>query len=272
VNRSTIAGNSSGAGGGIDNQGQGVLTVIDSTISGNHANTFGGGILNNSGTATIVNSTISGNSTQLLDGGGIFTQGGTLTVTNSTFSGNSATGSGGGIFHFATALTITNSTLSGNSAGKTGGGINDLDSNGVTTSVKSMIHNTIIAGNRATGGGVDVFGSFTSQGFNLIGDGTGSNGFTNFVNGDLVGTPALPIDAKLGTLQDNGGATFTMAPLAGSPVIDRGDPINFPITDQRGILRPAGTRAGSVAKRGTEGIIGELNFLWLEPNGISRSV
>jgi transposase-like protein len=31
-------------------------------------------------------------------------------------------------------------------------------------------------------------------------------------------------------------------------------------------------RYGSVAKRGTEGIIGELNFLWLEPNGISRSV
>jgi hypothetical protein len=29
---------------------------------------------------------------------------------------------------------------------------------------------------------------------------------------------------------------------------------------------------GSVAKIGTEGIIGELNFLWLEPDGIFRSV
>jgi hypothetical protein len=33
-----------------------------------------------------------------------------------------------------------------------------------------------------------------------------------------------------------------------------------------------GTKSGSVAKIGTEGIIGELNFLWLEPDGIFRSV
>ena len=48
----------------------------------------------------------------------------------------------------------------------------------------------------------------------------------------------------LGSLQDNGGPTFTHNLLSGSPAIDTGDP-NFvppPSTDQRGYPRVSNSR------------------------------
>jgi hypothetical protein len=76
----------------------------------------------------------------------------------------------------------------------------------------------------------------SSNGYNLIGNGDGSTGFTNGINGDQVGTGSNPINPLLGPLQNNGGSTETHALLAGSPAIDAGDP-NFtppPEFDQRG--------------------------------------
>jgi hypothetical protein len=64
----------------------------------------------------------------------------------------------------------------------------------------------------------------------------------NGANGDLVGTAASPIDAKLGPLQDNGGRTFTVALLPDSPALGTGacsDAQGAPLTvDQRGFPRP----------------------------------
>jgi hypothetical protein len=81
------------------------------------------------------------------------------------------------------------------------------------------IGNSIVAGNTAPAS-VDVnSASANSLGYNLIGDGTGSTGFTNT---DLVGTAANPINPFLGPLQDNGGPTETMALLPGSPAIAAG--------------------------------------------------
>jgi hypothetical protein len=71
-------------------------------------------------------------------------------------------------------------------------------------------------------------GTTTSLGYNLSSD-DGSGFFT--ATGDQINTTPL-----LGPLQDNGGPTFTHAPLQGSPAIDAGDP-NFtppPDYDQRG--------------------------------------
>jgi len=62
-------------------------------------------------------------------------------------------------------------------------------------------------------------GSFTSKGHNLISNGRGGG---SFADTDLVGTSASPIDPKLGPLQDNGGPTWTMALLPGSPAFDAG--------------------------------------------------
>jgi hypothetical protein len=82
-----------------------------------------------------------------------------------------------------------------------------------------------------------VAGAFASGGHNLIGDGSGSTGFVNGVNGDQVGTAANPIDPRLGPLANNGGPTRTHALLAGSPAIDASDNSAAPATDQRGVAR-----------------------------------
>jgi len=76
------------------------------------------------------------------------------------------------------------------SASANGGG---LASNGGSINVQ----NTIVAMNSADTTGQDIFGTFTSQGHNLISDGTGGSGFLNGTNGDQVGTTAAPIDARL---------------------------------------------------------------------------
>jgi hypothetical protein len=68
----------------------------------------------------------------------------------------------------------------------------------------------------AQSGGPEGDGRLTSLGHNLIGDGSGGSGYAAT---DLVGTSASPIDPKLGPLQDNGGPTWTMALLPGSPAI-----------------------------------------------------
>src|SRR4029077_1211054 len=94
----------------------------------------------------------------------------------------------------------------------------------------NTVGDTISAGNT----GHDADGAFTSQGYNLIGIGDFSTGFT--AQGDKVGTTANKIDPKLGPLQYNGGfGTDTFALTAGSPAIDAGN-VNLS-SDQRGAQR-----------------------------------
>ena len=199
--------------GGVFNLG--TLTLTSVTISGNSAVNYGGGIFNgNDSTLILSNSTISGNSAK--EGGGIYNIG-SLTLINSTVSGNSASvGRGGGISNFD-SLTLTNSTISSNSAvgvigGDGGGGIASLSDAGMVN-----VRNTIIARNTATLGSPDFFGLLTSQGYNLIGNTSGT-----MITGTTTGNQ-LNVDPVLGPLQDNGGPTFTHALLSGSPAIEGGD-------------------------------------------------
>ncbi|MCI0770028.1 MAG: DUF11 domain-containing protein, partial [Chloroflexi bacterium] len=169
-------------------------------------------------------------------GGGIGNHIGTMTLTNSTVSGNTTGSSGdaGGIDNSNGAtLSLNNSTITGNVAGATGGGIRNAIGSTVT------FKNTIVAGNSAGTTGPDCEGALTSQGRNLVGIGTGCpSGGT----GDLT-----TADAKLGTLGDNGGPTFTHALQSGSPAINAGNPAApgsggnaCESTDQRGVARPQG--------------------------------
>jgi hypothetical protein len=224
------------SGGGIENGG--MLTVTDCTFSGN-SGSLGGGI-DNDGSLTLAACTFNGNSANQFSGGGINNQG-TLTVTNSTFYRNRATFSAGGIGNDTGATaTLTNCTLSGNTA-------TIFDVGGVLNSGTLTVANTIIAGNVSLGGSdPDVSGTFHSLGNNLIGDSTSSSGFD--ASGDEAGTAMHPIDPLLGSLQDNGGPTFTMALLPGSPAIDAGStalavgPDGQPLTtDQRGFARISGS-------------------------------
>jgi hypothetical protein len=228
------------AGGGVSNGG--ALTLSRCTVVGNAANApstgnaNGGGIYN-FGTLTLTDSTVSGNSvfsSHGASGGGIYNTG-TAVILNPTISGDSAASqrasAGGGIDNTGT-LTVTSSTLSGNSATGSlpfnmGGGIDNDNAGGPAS---TTARNTILAANTSPGS-PDMSGVLNSQGHNLIGNGTGGSGYDPT---DLVGTSANPIDPMLGPLQDNGGPTFTMALLPGSPAIDAGDNTGAPPWDQRG--------------------------------------
>jgi hypothetical protein len=261
TNRTVTAGN----GGGILNAGN--LTLTRCTVSGNVA---GGPLL-----------TLPGNLAAKPggNGGGIYNLG-TLTLTSCTLSGNvagkgevgapgGAGGSGGAVFNAGNA-TLTACTVSGNQAGAggnsftlhpgvggSGGGICNA-----TNASPVRLHNILVVSNLAglggavlrlggtslpgpPGPGPDLFGAFSSQGYNLAGIADFSTGLTNRVSGDLAGSGAVPIDASLGPLQNNGGPTFTMALLPRSPALDAGDdallspPFNL-TTDERGLPRKSG--------------------------------
>jgi hypothetical protein len=104
------------------------------------------------------------------------------------------------------------------------------DGGGIAGTV--TLQNSIVASNS----GGNCKSGVVSKSYNLSSDGT-----CNFSNsGDRNNT-----DPKLGPLQNNGGPTFTMALLPGSPAIDAGNPSgcndgqgNLLATDQRGMPRP----------------------------------
>ena len=187
-----------------------------------------GGALYNYGTASLLNSTIVSN----VGSGGSGGNGG---------GDGGCGGSGcGGIYGMSGHLWITNCTIALNSAfrgsGGAGGqggspgqpGVTGMAAGGLQMS-GGMVVNTILASN-APGGNYSGPSS-TDAGHNISSD--DSCAFTNA--GSLNNT-----DPMLGPLADNGGPTWTMALLPGSPAIDAGDDAAAPPTDQRGFRRPFG--------------------------------
>ena len=248
----TVAGGSAFRGGGINNAA--TLTIQNCTISGNAAPSgYGGGIFNK-GSLTIESCTIAGNSA--FGGGGIADDdgaGGTK-IRNSTIANNSATGGGGGITHgYSSTLTVTNSTIAKNSASFGGAIINystltvqdcTVTANTATAigggieiiaNASVSLANSIVAGNTA-GTGPDInsepgANDITSNGFNFIGNTTGiSNAGTltdkTFASTGKTLADLLETAAGVPVLKDNGGPTFTVKVVPGSPAIDAGDP-NF---------------------------------------------
>lgn len=263
INASTIAainnltitnGGGVSVGGGILNSG-GNLTLNNLRVINNSVTSAGGGVASNvnNGTLTINNSTISGN-TVVNTGGGIYVRGSgsTLMLSNSTVSGNTGAAFGGGGIRVEAAATVTvnNSTISGNAAGNSGGG----GISAVDTGTTATLNSTTLSNNSATnnGGGVGVFVSGTltlnntiiadsTSGGDCVGTGSTINANYSLIEANLTcvnGTNSnnLTGDPNLGPLQNNGGATFTHALLAGSIATDKG---NSALTqDQRGSLRP----------------------------------
>ncbi|RLS83997.1 MAG: DUF4347 domain-containing protein, partial [Planctomycetota bacterium] len=204
----------------------GTLTVTNSLISGNSGGNTGGGIYNR-GTLNVSGSTFTGNSANY--GGGLYISKWSSfgTVSNSTFSSNTAFRHGGGLFNNGT-LTITNTTVSGNTSIDTiyGAGIH---SNAATV----YIANTIIANNT---NGLDFYGSA-----NLISPATASSNLVT-QSGLAWATTVTSAQLNLGPLQNNGGATSTMALGAGSVAIGAGNATvsnASPVSglDQRGVTR-----------------------------------
>ena len=219
----------SDAGGAILNGG--TLTLKNSMVSNNSTtNSNGGGIFNSGGTLNLTGSTVSNNITNGGSGAGVYVSAGTVNLTNSTLSGNQAKsvgattnpnpGQGGGLFNNGGTVSLTNSTVSANitsggGSGAVGGGV--FNASGTTN-----LKNTIVANNTGANG-PDLFGSFNSQDYNLIGN-TADATFTGTTTHNII-TP----NANLGILANNGGPTQTMLPATNSAAVNAGDPVNLPI-------------------------------------------
>jgi len=230
---------STSQGGGIFFSNKGSLTVTDCLIADNTAERSGGGIVSNDGTVNVADSTFTNNFAfafgNIGDGGGaVFTGSSqanvnvTFNITNSTFVGNGTGGTGGAILGSGGELNITNSTITGNTVS---GGVSS-SAGGLTAGGVVRVKSSIIALNIANSQARDVNGAVTSGGFNLIGNASGSTGFTQ-------STDQTGLDPKLDPagLQNNGGPTRTIALLMGSPAIDKGTANGLTgllTTDQRG--------------------------------------
>lgn len=254
----------SALGGGLaassgDVEGQiSTLTLRNDTLNNDHAQGGNGG--NNGGDGAYA------------EGGGVATMGATgtlsLSMINDTLASNIAQGgnggngglggdaNGGGASLDATVgeSSLINDTLAYNRAlagngGNTyppqqtaGGGLYILGTTSLT--------NTLVAGNTAAAG-PDVYGPPITSDHNLIGNTSGSSGFSAS-HGDILN----PASAGIGTLANNGGATQTIALLSGSAALNAGDSSSTvlksletaegvystsALTDQRGSPRLAGT-------------------------------
>ncbi|MFD2433723.1 T9SS type A sorting domain-containing protein [Mesonia maritima] len=217
IQNSMLTGNEAAQeGGALWNQANSTMNIIMTTVDNNlAAGNGGGGIYNNGGDLYIETSTISNNNASLMTGGGLMNDMGSTTILRSTFAGNSATTNGGGMYN-NDEMTLNAVTVAMNSAAVNGGGISSMASMSMT--------NTLVAENTATSG-QDVSGMITSGNYNLIG--TDDAGIFTVDTDDIVGTSPL-----LGSLQDNGGATFTIALMDGSEGINAGNP-NDTFNDQR---------------------------------------
>jgi hypothetical protein len=226
-------GGTTGGGAILLNGGAGApaYSLTDMTVTGNDVtltgNPLGGGIDNEGGTVTITRCSIV-NNTATFRGGGIQNQGsGSMTIVDSTIAGNTAgpAGIGGGI-RTLLPLTVTYVTLFGNSANSAG----NLSVGSSLTTIKD----TIIAGGLLVGGGTtgpDAAGTIDSLDYNLI-QNTGGATVSGTTTHNIIGVSPL-----LGPLQNNGGSTPTLAPLAGSPVLDAGSAAGGVTVDQRGLAR-----------------------------------
>ena len=248
-NTQVLSNTSEGVGAGIYNWYSGNISITNSTLAHNDGNQ--GGAIFNLGDLDLVNATIQDNSASLF-GAGLVIFGGTTRITGTTFLENHTVSYGGGIVNNLGVLTMTNSTVSANTASDRSG-IANISANAQTT-----IINSTIAGNFATSlstarvGGIhnDNFGIISlkntlvadNEGRNCrvggiwisLGNNLSSDIYCSFTApGDLMNTPA-----NLAPLGNYGGESLIHALLPGSPVIDAGDNLACPGTDQRGTSRP----------------------------------
>lgn len=230
------------------------LTLDSVWITNNYGGARSGGIQqNDQSKLVILNSTISGNSASG-PGGGIYSSGRQiyLLIRNSTISNNTSSiynSHGGGLYISAyydgANVRIENSTITGNRSDSDGGAIwisKTVGTNSLT------IESSIVAGNTAgTGVGADICEQTVAETVTAINSfiGVGDSGFTLTKQGTTVaGTKNSPANPQLGLLQNNGGAVPTHMPSAASTVRDLGsNPSGLPY-DQRGMGFPRVLQGG----------------------------
>ncbi len=245
-------------GGGIFSEG-GALSLEHSSVlfngvsarsNGSYAYVYGGGISSGGDVVHLQRSTVGGNDGSVISdidnafgyGGGVSAealQAINSTVASNTLSASSQTGAaktgaayGGGVF-VDDGATLTNVTVASNTAAASGDTFTSQGGGLYATDLTTKA--SILAQNHGTTG-IDCNATTTSKGFNLVQH-----------PGKCLTTPK-PSDvtgqgAQLGSLQNNGGPTLTMAIAATSPAFNAipGALCAVPF-DQRGVPRPQGPR------------------------------
>ena len=204
------SGGSGGAGGNVEGGAVfngGNIQIVNSTFASNSGSPGNGGTAGNGAEGNLGGSGGAGGN----GGSGVgalYSISSSCWITNCTFTGNSGTSGSGGSGGAAGRTDYPYGDYGGSpgAAGLSGSGT------GAINAGSAKLINTLLAANSPNNG------SFTDEGH-------------NFLSG---------ADPKLGPLADNGGPTWTMALLPGSPAIDAGTAIGAPATDQRGVPRPQG--------------------------------
>ncbi|WP_300618121.1 choice-of-anchor Q domain-containing protein, partial [Dokdonella sp.] len=163
-------------------------------------------------------------------------------LANVTFSGNRAGGDpgfgdGGAILAEAGSggqlhPRLTNATFSDNHADLDGGAIHATAAGGGVNA--PVLRNVILWRDGAGGTGAEIFSSGAAPAleYGVVQGGCPA--------GVACSGAILAADPMLGGLADNGGATPTRLPRAGSSAVDAGDDATCAPDDQRGMARPQG--------------------------------
>ena len=246
---------------------------LDTVAISNSAGRLGGAIYIRSSydQKLIINRSVITNATASLDGGAVYATGEVTTISSSSFVHNAATGAmgvffsnanagrGGAIYNNST-LSVSASTFADNTAKVDGGGILNYAFMGqnATTSINSSTFrgNSTAVANVATANGNASTAAVTTIANSILASSTETENCVNrvddqgrasFVNGGsnldtgiscgFAGSAGSIFgqDPKLGTLDDYGGPTPTLALQGGSPAIDAGNPATCAMRDQRGL-------------------------------------
>lgn len=249
-------------GGGIYNDG--ILTLTGVLVTGNvviddGGGGLGGGIMNDiDAQLSIINSTISQNRVEDSGRGGCFGAGisssGPLSLFNVTISSNQAVEQGNwcfgvGIDHADAVLNLNFVTIANNTATSTaalgervvGGGLSMVDGT-------LNMSNTILAGNSPNN--CELFVSVNSGGYNF--DYNANQAGTCDFETQNNANDSVGVNPLLGPLQDNGGPVLTHTLLQNSPAIDRipngtNGCLAGQTTDARGAVRAGGENRGGPA-------------------------
>ncbi len=219
----------------------------DTFVGGGGGAGMGGALFNMFGTATVTNCTLTGDSAQGGNG-----------------SGNGGSGYGGAIFNLDGSLLLTFCTVADNTvaggSGQTASGAEDggavynlaygnTISDGSAQSATTTITDCILA---ESTGGVDVVNNVVNV--NNVNTATVHLKGPDLVmssNGTISGTPTVTADPHLGSLQNNGGPTETMAITSSSVAFEAATTVDGVVTDQRGYTRPATPSLGAFDPQAT---------------------